>query len=68
MEFLIRHFAFFWATKRRIIKACLAGMSDDAVKKMIGEVLASQAPKFCIGHRPYQKNPKKVLMQQAKIQ
>lgn len=63
MKFFIKHFAFFWATKRRIIKACLAGMSDEAVKKMIGEVLASQAPKFCIGHRPYQKNPRKAESQ-----
>lgn len=59
MEFIIKHFAPFWWMKRQIIKAALAGMSDTAKEKMLKEVIASQLPKFCLGHRPYQKNGKK---------
>lgn len=56
MAFLIKHFAPFWAMKRAIIKAALAGMSDTAKELMLKQIIASQLPKMCLGHRPYQKN------------
>ena len=63
MTLLIKHFAPFLSTKRAIIKAVLYGMSDGAKEKMLKEVIASQLPKMCLGHRPYQKNGKKRLEQ-----
>jgi len=62
MTFLIKHFAPFWAMKRAIIKAALAGMSDTGKELMLKEVIASQLPKMCLGHRPYQKNGKKAFV------
>lgn len=56
MAFIIRHFAFFWSVKRAIIKAALAGMSETAKEIMLKQIIASQLPKYCLGHRPYQKN------------
>jgi hypothetical protein len=59
MEFIIKHFAFFWSVKRAIIKAALAGMSEAAKKKMLGEVLASEMADYRIGKRPYKVHPEK---------
>jgi len=58
MIWLVKRVAVFWSVKRSIINAVLSGMSETAKVKMFGEVIARQLPKYCIGHRPYQKNPK----------
>lgn len=67
MTWFIKHFARFWAVKRAIIKAVLFGMSDTAKELLLKEVIASQLPDYCIGHRPYKKNPKRRDNQQAEI-
>jgi hypothetical protein len=59
MAFLIRHFAPFWAMKRAIIKAALAGMSETGKAKILGEVIASTLPRYRIGLMPYQAHPEK---------
>lgn len=52
MAFLIKHFAPFWAMKRAIIKAALAGMSDTAKELMLKQIIASQLPKFHLHKNP----------------
>lgn len=59
MTFLIKHFAIFWSVKRSIIKAALAGMSDTAKAKILGEVIANTLPRYRIGLMPYQAHPEK---------
>jgi hypothetical protein len=59
MTFLIKHFAPFWAMKRAIIKAALAGMSETGKAKILGEVIANTLPRYRIGLMPYQAHPEK---------
>lgn len=67
MTWIIKHFAIFWAMKRAIIKAALYGMNENAKERMLKEVIASQLPKMCLGHRPYQKNGKRQHLEQVEI-
>jgi hypothetical protein len=67
MTFLIKHFAPFWAMKRAIIKAALAGMSETGKAKILGEVIASTLPRYRIGLMPYRLNPEKKEMRKQKI-
>lgn len=65
MVFIIKKFAFFWAAKSSIIRACLYGMSPYAKEMILKEVIAAELPKMCIGHRPYQKNGRKQQTESA---
>lgn len=68
MEFIIKHFAIFWSVKRSIIKAALAGMSNTAKAKMLGEVIANTMPDYRIGLMPYKAHPEKKEVNKMKRQ
>ena len=66
MEFIIKHFAPFTWMKRAIIRAALAGMSEQGKAKMISDVIAAEIPRYRIGLMPYRKNPEKKYLRRQR--